>query len=173
MALKKTLGELNSDCIQSLMTTIESQSEKTISTWAINYANDVILPIFNNLCDDNRCSETINAGLRYLNNEMTKKDVREFIKSSQDCARENAKNPVVQACARAISQAVATIHKPTNSLALAFYGSAGIVYNMVGLDKAVDEYNKLAEIEITKMENALKQIAIENESNKVKIDWNC
>ncbi len=171
--LRKMFGELNSDEIQSLMKSIESQSEKTIYTWTINYAYNVILPIFESKSDDLRPRKALEIGLNYIGNRATKSEVRELIKDAQQCARDNVKDPVLEACSRAIAQSVATIHKQTNSLALAFYGSAAIVYYRLGLEDSIENYNIEATKEILKMEKALKEISIENEPNKAKLVWNC
>ncbi len=171
--LRKMLGNLDSISVKSLMDSIESQSEKTISVWSITYARDNILPIFNKISEGNdTLNQVIDAGLQYLDGNLTKKEVREVIKLGQTLAKET-KDPVAQACARAISQSVATIHKSTNSLALAFYGSCAIAYYNLGLDKTIEEYDIYADKVINDMDLKLKEISIANEPNKAKINRNC
>lgn len=70
-------------------------------------------------------------------------------------------------------KASACFHTPTHSLGLAFYGGAAVAYDKLGLDAKQEEYEKEAREEVLRMTEALRKIAVEDESNKAKIDWGC
>lgn len=58
-------------------------------------------------------------------------------------------------------------------MALAFYGSAAIAYDRVGLLETKETYDEIATEEFHRLEEALRSIAIENEPNPAKINWHC
>ena len=83
------------------------------------------------------------------------------------------KDPIAQAAARAISTACAIYQTPTNALGFIYYGAAAVAYDEFDLDKAQTEYDKAAKKEWQKALSSLKQHAKQNETNPVKVKWNC
>ena len=165
--LRKMLGSIDSPEIISLMHLIETQNKMTIATWCVNYAKEHILPIYQkSFPKDQRLLQAINGALDYLEGTIK-------LPAAQTAARETKENPIAQAAARAVAQACATIHKSTNALALAFYGSAAIAYDRVGLLETKETYDEIATEEFHRLEEALRSIAIENEPNPAKINWHC
>ena len=65
--LRKMLGDVNSaECI-ALMRLIETQNERTLAAWAVGYAKDNFLGIYENECPGNVClRDTILACEEYL-----------------------------------------------------------------------------------------------------------
>ncbi len=100
-------------------------------------------------------------------------DAKKIIKEAQIAAREAEGNPAAQAAARAIGATTATISTLTSSLGLAFYGAAAIAYSSIGVNENVEVYDEIAARECKNMENALRKVAIIDEPNPAKINWNC
>jgi len=172
---RKILGKADSPYIISLMRLIETQSKLTIAEWCLSYTEENILPIFENECpSDFRPRKALAAARDWLAGKVKFPAVKQIIlHECHAAARELDSNPVAQAAARACGQAAAVLHTPTHSLGLAFYGSAAIAYNRLGVNETEEIYDQCAAEECAKMEAALRKIAITNEPNKVKINWNC
>lgn len=172
--IRKMLGAVDSPYIVSLMGLIETQSKTTIVTWCINYAEEHILHIYDKAYpNDSRPRETLNAAKDWLDGKIKLPVVKKLIQETRNAAREAEDNPAAQAAARTIGQAAAVILTPTNSLSLAFYGSAAIAYDRVGIHEKPEIYEQIAAEECAKMEKALRSIAVVNEENVVKVNWNC
>ena len=172
--LRKMLGSVDSPYITSLMHLIETQSKTTIAKWCIDYAQEHILPIYEKAYpEDNRLKDAVNGAYDWLGGKTTLAAAKKLISQAQSAAREAEENPAAQAAARAIGQAVTTIHTTTQSLSLAFYGCAAIAYDRVGINEKAELYEQIAAEECAKMEEALRAIAVENEPNPAKINWYC
>ncbi len=172
---RKMLGSADSPYILSLMRLIETQSKATIANWCMDYAETEILPIFESRCPgDDRPRSAINAARDWFAGKIKLAEVKAIIlHSCHAAARELDSDPAAQAAARACGQASACFHTPTHSLGLAFYGTAAIAYDRVGLNESADVYERIAAEECAKMESALRNIAVENEPNPAKINWYC
>jgi hypothetical protein len=173
--LRKMLGQADSDYIIELMNLIDTQSKDTIAKWVLDYSEKVILPIYLKYYpDDNRPKMAIDASRDWFLGKKKLPEVKNIILNEcHAAAREHDDNPIAQAAARAIGQASATFHTPSHSLGLAFYGAAALAYENIGLDADDKTYDDFARKEVNKMIKALKDIAVENEPNKVKIKWYC
>jgi len=169
------LGAADSQYIISLMHLIDAQSKATIAKWCMDYCEEHILPIFEKHCPgDSRPRLAINASRDWFEGKKKLSEVRNIILNEcHAAARELEANPVAQAAARACGQASACFHTPTHSLGLAFYGTAAIAYDRVGLNEAPDVYDRIAAEECAKMEAALRAVSVANEPNPAKINWNC
>jgi hypothetical protein len=173
--LRKMLGALDWDCIISLMRLIETQSKKTLANWCLDYAEEYLLPIYQkHYPGDNRPKLALDASRDWFEGKVKLPEVKNLILNEcHSAAREAEGNPAAQAAARACGQASACFHTPTHSLGIAWYGSAAIAYDRAGVEATQEIYDCIAKEEITKMEAALRSIAIENEPNPAKIKWNC
>lgn len=171
---RKMLGNWEVPCIQALMRLIETQSKVTIANWCISYAKENILPIFEQAYpEDERPRAALNAAREWLDGKIKLPAAKKLILDAHAAAREAEPNPAAQAAARTCGQAAATIHTPTHSLGLAFYGAAAIAYDRVGLDAKPEVYEQIAAEECAKMAAALCAVAVEHEPNPAKIDWHC
>lgn len=172
---RKMLGAADSPYILSLMTVIEGQSKATIAAWCMDYCEAHILPIFEKRCPgDHRPRMAIAAAREWFEGKKKLVEVKSIILN--DChaaARELEDDPAAQAAARACGQAAACFHTPTHSLGLAFYGTAAIAYDRVGLKEKPQVYDRIAAEECAKMEAALRAVAVENEPHPAKINWHC
>lgn len=172
--LKKMLGDVNSQECISLMNLIETQSKNTLATWAIEYAKNYYLRIYEAECpDDLRLNNIILSCEEYLKGNIQLKEIKPIIKEATQIARDTTDNPIAQAAARAISTACATIQTPTSALGFLFYGAASVAYSQVGLTETIEVYNKLATIELNKALNSLQSVSIPAEQCPVKINWYC
>ena len=173
--IRKMLGAADSPYIVSLMRVIETQSKATIAVWCMDYAEAVILPVFEKHCPgDSRPRQALDASRAWFDGKLKFPAVKQIIlHECHAAARELDNAPAAQAAARACGQASACFHTPTHSLGLAFYGTAAIAYDRVGTDKDAAVYDEIAAEECAKMEAALRAVAVENEPNPVKINWNC
>lgn len=172
--LRKMLGAADSPYILSLMRLIETQSKATIASWCLDYAEASIMPIYKkSYPDDKRPELALNAARDWLDGKIKLPAVKALILDVHAAAREAEGNPAAQAAARALGQAASVVHVATHSLGLAFYGAAAVAYDRVGISETPQVYDLIAAEECSKMEVALRAIAIENEEKPAKINWNC
>lgn len=173
--LRKMLGKADSPYVISLMQLIETQSKETIAKWCMDYAEENILPIYKKYYpSDNRPEEAIAASRDWFEGRKKLPEVKDIILNSCHAAAREAEDcPAAQAAARACGQASACFHTPTHSLGLAFYGSAAIAYDRAGINETEEVYDRIAQEECEKMEEALRQIAVSNELHPAKIKWYC
>ncbi|MGL6174671.1 MAG: putative immunity protein, partial [Cellulosilyticaceae bacterium] len=143
--LRKMLGSADSPYIISLMRLIETQSKATLANWGMDYVEAHILPIYKkSYPEDNRLSEALRASRASLEGKIKVAEVRKIVKEVQTAAKEAEVNPVAQAAARAVGVAAGIVYTPTHSLAVAFYGSAAIVYDCIGIDEKETVYDQMA-----------------------------
>lgn len=172
--VRKMLGKADSPYIVSLMRLIETQSKNTIVKWCNEYAREYILPIYEkDYPEDSRLKNALNASNEWLEGKMKLTEAKKIIKEAQIAAREVEGNPAAQAAARAIGATTATINTITSSLGLAFYGAAAIAYSSIGVNEKGEVYDEIAARECRNMEEALRKVAIIDEPNPAKINWNC
>lgn len=172
--VRKMIGKADSPYIISLMRLIETQSKNTIVKWCNEYAREHILPIYEkDYPGDSRLENALDAINEYLKGNIKLTEAKKIIKEVQIAAREAEGNPAAQAAARAIGATTATINTLTSSLGLAFYGSASIAYSTVGVNETPEIYDEIAARECKNMEDALRKVAITDESNPAKIKWSC
>lgn len=172
--LRKMLGSVDSKESVGLMGMIETQSKITLAAWAITYAKDHYLAIYEEVCPaDQRLREIVAACEEYLQESRKLNEVKPLIREAGQIAREIIDNPVGQAAARAISTACAVIQTPTNALGFLFYGAAAVAYSRAGLTQPAEIYDELTQIELGQALDSLEKIAVYNEPNPVKIKWNC
>lgn len=172
--VRKMLGSADSPYINSLMKIIETQSKETIANWCVDYAEQHILEIYEKFYpSDRRIKDCIESYRDYQAGKIKIADVKKSVAAVNAAAKEAESNPIAQAAARTVGQAVGSIYTPTHSLGMAFYGAAAIAYDRVGLNESADTYDEIAAIECGKMEEALRKVAVPDEKNPAKINWYC
>jgi hypothetical protein len=155
------------------MKQIESQSKNTIATWALDYAEANMLTIYEKAySQDNRLRHAI-AACDWLDGKIKLPIAKPIILECHAAAREAEGIAAAQAAARAVAQCASSIHSAAHSLSLAFYGTAAIAYDTLGLDKTAKEYNAFAVKIAEDMLVSLISVSVENEPNPAKINWNC
>lgn len=171
---RKMLSDWNAPYIQSLIKLIETQSKTTLAYWAVDYAERVILPLWNSYnSDDLRPYNALNAAREWLSGEVKLQQAKPAILECHAAAREAEGAPVAQSAARAIGQCASTIHSARHCIGLAFYGALAVAYYQLGTDAAWPQIEQCAAEECGRMEAALRAVAVVNEPNPAKIDWKC
>jgi len=171
---RKMLTDWQAPYILPILRLIETQSKTTIALWCINYAEARILPIYEaGYPDDARAKDAINAARKWLASEIKLPEAKKVILSCHAAAREAEENPAAQAAARAIGQCASSIHAATHCAALMFYGALAVAYDALGVNASWDKLLEVAAAECIQMHAALQNVAIENEPNPAKINWNC
>jgi len=172
---RKLLGDVNSPSVVSLRELIDTQSKDTIRRWCLDYAEKVILPIFEKHCPgDDRPRKALDNANAFINGKVKFAVVKDSILN--DChavARELENNPTAQAAARAVGQGSAVVHTLTHSLGMYFYAAAAIAYDIEGPHANPKVLAILAEEVCHNYTNALRKISVDNEPNPAMLKWNC
>ena len=139
--LRKTLGNFDDPEILSLARLAETQSKRTISLWSIQYAQEHLLPIYEQTFpgDPRPCNALINSR-GWLEGHVKYVDAKETNNCAHNAATEAEASPAAQAAARAIAHASLTIHVSAHCMGIAFYGAASIAYDKLGLNATLEEY---------------------------------
>ena len=172
---RKMLSDINAPYLQSLMGLIETQSKITLANWCIDYAYAHILPIYQKAYPtDPRPANALRAAKQWLAGEVKLPYVKDIILNQcHIAAREAEGSPGAQAAARTCGQTAATIHAPTHCLGLALYGALAVAYDRLGADAGWGPLVAAAADACAEMEQSLRAVAVENEPNPAKINWNC
>jgi len=172
---RKMLSDINAPYLQSLMKLIETQSKTTLAHWGIDYTQAHIVSIYEKAYpNDKRPMNALVAAKEWLDGKVKLPYVKNIILNEcHAAAREAESSPAAQAAARTCGQAAAIIHTPTHSLGLALYGALAIAYDKLGAETNWDAIVNVAAEECAKMEAALQAVAVTNEPNPAKINWNC
>lgn len=172
--LRKMLGNMDSAECVSLMRLIETQSKVTLAAWAIRYARDHYLGIYETeYPNDVRMREAVSVCEDYIEGNKKLADIKPAIKEAGQIARDISDNPAGQAAARAVSTACAAVQTPTNSFGFLLYGAAAAAYSQAGLTESAEVYDSLASRELRKAYESLQSAAVLDEENPVKIKWYC
>jgi len=171
---RKMLSDWQAPYIRSLMKLIETQSKATLAMWAIDYALQVILPLWKkSYPNDQRPQNALSAAQEWLSGAVKLPQAKPVFLECHAAAREAEGNPVAQASARAIGQAASTVHSARHCIGLAFYGALAVAYDQLGTEAPWLEIEQLAADECRRMEAALLAVAVEDETKPAKINWNC
>jgi len=100
-------------------------------------------------------------------------EAKKVILDCHAAARECENQPAAYGAARAIGQAASTIHAATHCMGLPLYGALAVAYDTLGPDAPWAELEPAAALECGRMEAALRAVAIEDEPNPAKLNWNC
>ena len=102
---RKMLSDWNAPYIQALMKLIETQSKSTLAHWAVDYAEQSILPLWNkHYPEDQRPQNALHAAREWLSGSIKLPQAKTSILECHAAASEADTNPVAQAAARAIGQ---------------------------------------------------------------------
>lgn len=109
----------------------------------------------------------------YLAKAKKLAEVKAAAKEVMAQAKQLGLSPSEQAAVRAISSSLSSISTPTSALGMCFYASAALAYDRVGTEETDAVYEQIAAEECQTMYQRLQEIAVEDEKNPAKIDWNC
>lgn len=171
--LRKMLGKIEDPSVIGLQRLIETQSKNTLALWAVGYVEKYCLPIYEKSFPAENCFRAAMAACREFTDGAKKlAEVKPFLKEAAQAARE-VTEPAQQAAARAMATACAVVQTPTNALGFGFYTVAAIVYDRDGLKESPEFYDEMAAQEFAKILDSLKEAAVEDEPNPVKVNWGC
>lgn len=171
---RKMLSDWYAPYIQQLVKLIETQSKTTLVNWAVDYAEKVMLPLWNkHYPDDLRPHDALKAARDWLSGKIKLPQAKTVILQCHAAAREAEGNAVAQAATRAIGQATSSIHSAKHCIGLVLYGAIAVGYDTLGTKATWEQLEQCAADECGRMLNALRSIAVENEPNPAKIDWKC
>ena len=160
--LRKMLGDPKSPECVSLMRLMETQSKATLVNWAIAFAKQEYLEIYQAECPrDTRLCDAVRACEAYLAGNKTLGETKPLLRAA------------AQAAARSVSTACSTIQTPTNSLGFLFYGAAATAYSRAGLAQTAEVYSRLASEQFKRALDSLRRVCISDEQHPVKINWDC
>lgn len=171
--LRKMLCDINSKECADLMRLIETQSKATLAKWAVVYAKNNYLGIYEEQGGDSRLRGAIDLCMEFLDGNLKLTDIRPVLKEAAQIARDISDNPIAQAAARAVSVACSAISTPTNALGFLFYGSAAVAYSGAGLEESPEAYDRIAAKELQRAFLSLKEASVPDEKSPAKISWGC
>ena len=171
---RKMLSDWNAPYIQALIKLIETQSKSTLAHWAVDYAEQSILPLWNkHYPEDQRPHNALHAAREWLSGSIKLPQAKTSILECHAAAREADTNPVAQAAARAIGQCASTIHSARHCIGLALYGALAVAYDTLGKNASWKALEQCAADECWRMLDALQSVSVEDEPNPAKIVWKC
>lgn len=171
---RKMLSDWNAPYIQALMKLIETQSKSTLAHWAVDYAEQTILPLWSkHYPEDQRPQIALHTAREWLSGAIKLPQAKRVILECHAAAREADTNPVAQAAARAIGQCASTIHSARHCIGLALYGALAVAYDSIGTNAPWKELEQCAAEECWCMYDALQAVSVENEPNPAKVNWKC
>lgn len=172
--LRKMLGDPKSQECVSLMQLMQTQSKATLANWAITFAKQEYLELYQaEFPRDTRLCDTVRACEEHLAGSKTLSETKPLLREAAQAARDAAEKPVAQAAARSVSTACSTIQTPTNALGFLFYGAAAAAYSQVGLTQTAEVYSRIASKQFKGALASLRQVCISDEQHPVKINWDC
>jgi len=158
--VRKMLSDLNAPYIRPLVKLIETQSKSTLAHWAVDYAGQFILPLWNkHYPDDLRPQNALNAAREWLSVAIKLPEAKAAILGCHAAAREAEANPVAQAAARAIGQCASTIHSARHCIGLALYGAIAVAYDTLGTSAPWEQLEQCAVEECRRMFKALHTVS--------------
>lgn len=167
--LRKMLGNIEDPYILELMKLIETQSQVTLSRWAIDW---IEIHHFSSFEENHRLREIKEEIKEYLNGTKKLNEVKPLLKEANTMAKE-CKDLLEEISVRAIAVALGIITNPANALGFTFYSVAAMIYQKEGLNETRETYDHLAHLEYQKVLESLKNVAKMNEENPVKVKWYC
>ncbi len=171
---RKMLSDWNAPYIQALIKLIETQSKSTLAHWAVDYAEQSILPLWNkHYPKDQRPHNALHAAREWLSGSIKLPQAKTSILECHAAAREADTNPVAQAAARAIGQCASTIHSARHCIGLALYGALAVAYDTLGKNASWKALEQCAADECWRMLDALQSVSVEDEPNPAKIVRKC
>lgn len=171
---RKMLSDWQAPYIQALMRRIETQSKATLTAWAVGYAEEHILPLWEKRFPaDLRPRTALGSAREWLSGKIKLPQAKPAILACHAAARECADDPVALAAARAIGQCASTIHSAQHCIGLAFYGALALAYEEKGIKAPWEELEQYAGKECERMLAALDRISVADEPNPARINWFC
>ena len=173
MKLRKMLGKMDSPECQALMRQMETQSKQTLAAWAVAYAKERYLPLYQSAYPaEARLPAALEACAACLRGEGAPAEGKAAQKALRQIASET-EGPVAQAAAHAIATACAAVQTPTNAFGFLLYGAAAFAYHSAGVRSSQAVYDPLATEELARARASLRAASVPGELNPATLRWNC
>jgi hypothetical protein len=169
------LNNCSTPHIQSLMQLISTQSKPTVAKWAVDYAERILLPLWNKYSPtDNRPRLSLEAARATIAGTIKwNTGLNTAVQACNKASNDAEDTPAPRAAARAIAQCSSAIHSASHSIGLALYGALAVAYDELGVNAPWQELTARAEEECGNMLSALQAVAVENEPKPCKTGWEC
>ena len=171
----RMISNLDIPDIKALMDIIPTQSKVTLAGWAVDYAEEKLLPLWAKAYPgDSRPQAALTAAREMIAGKIKWNDgLYTAVKACVQAAKDVDDDITARIAARAIAQCCSTIHSGSHSIGIAFYGALAVAYDALGAGAPRAALEEYAAGECAKMEARLRAIAVEDEPNPVNIKWNC
>lgn len=128
MAVKRILFNRESDSLQPLLAVIRQQKHKTLVLWALEYAEELADRFEEKYPGEVRPRAAVDACVAWSRGEIKMPVAKKAIHAAHNAAAEIADDIVYCSIARAIGQAVATVHVETHAIGGPIYALTALVY---------------------------------------------
>jgi len=171
---RKMLSDWEAPYLQVLVRQIETQSKEALVSWAVGYAERVLLPLWLKHCpQDERPQKALSAARKWMSGQIKLPQAKLSILACHAAASAATGNPVAQAAARAIGQCASTIHTARHCIGLPLYGALAMAYDTLGTQSAWAALEQCAAEECGRMLSALLAISNSDEPHPARINWQC
>ena len=130
--MKKILFSRDSDCLQPLLRLIEQQNHRTLVLWALEYAGELAAKFEQKYPHETRPREAVDACRAWSQGKIKMPEAKKAIHAAHSAASALAGDIVYCSVARAIGQAVATVHVETHAIGGPIYALTALVYESGG-----------------------------------------
>lgn len=171
---RKMLNDWEAPYLQAIIKQVETQSKSTLAHWVAEYAESMMLPIWEkHYPEDPRPRNAVAAARQWLAGEIKLPQAKALILECHSSAREAEGTPAACAAARAVGQSASVIHSARHCIGLPLYGALAAAYDALGPDAPWADLSQYAAGECERMLQALKDRSVEHEPDPVRIDWKC
>lgn len=139
--MRKILFNRESDCLQPLLSLIEKQKHKTLVLWALEYAEELVDKFERKYPNEPRPREALETCRAWSQGKVKMPVAKKAIHATHNAATEIVDDIVYCSIARAIGQAVATVHVGTHAIGGPMYALTALVYEG-GQENASTEVTK-------------------------------
>lgn len=127
--MRKLLFSRHTEAIQPIRILITKQKHQTIIQWAMECAN-IFLNIFEGkIPNDNRPRNSLFKANLWAGGQIKMPEAKRAILDCHKAATDAKAFPAIEAAARAIAHAAASVHVETHAIGLIIYGLTALVYN--------------------------------------------
>jgi len=168
---RKMLSDRDAPYMQALIRQMETQSKSTLATWAIDYSEAVLIPLWDrSYPDDSRPISAIHAARERLTGRIKLPEAKKAILQCHEAAQEADCVPAAQAAARAIGQSASIIHSARHCMGLPFYGALAIALDRLGTEAEWEFLERQAAEECGRMLEMLRSRSVADEPGPAKIN---
>jgi len=127
MRNRRILFDRNSECLQPLLTLIEKQKHKTLVLWALEYAQELTNKFEEKYPNEQRPRQAVETCRAWAQGKIKMPIAKKAIHAVHNAATQIADDIVYCSIARAIGQAIATVHVETHAIGGPIYALTALV----------------------------------------------